>query len=485
MAQPFHVVAVQEIPTRVRAPVRVRNAKVFIGTAPVHRSRNPQAAVNEPIVAFSYAEAVEQLGYSDDWGTWTLCEAMKSQFRLFRVAPAIFINVFDPDRDIVDMPGDTLMMRNGRAELADMNAIPESVEVYTEENGELCVIEEDYTLVLSDRGLMITAIPEGNLFNASSLFVVYEAVDPTTVTHTDIIGGVDPATNKHRGMAVLDDIFPKRRLIADVIAAPGWCDDNRVTAMLQAKARSLSDMFPTFAVIDMPETAGQSYREMAAWKELNNLMSEFAMVVWGKCGLGEDVYHMSTQMTGLMGLVDSQWGGVPFASPSNNNLFMDRLLWRGEEVTLSVAQANHLNQNGIATAINWIGGWRAWGNRTAAFPANTDPKDMWIPIRRMFNMIINEIILTYWQKISMPLRAVLIDNIVTSLNNRLAGLTGAGYLLGGRVEWDSNRNPLTDLIDGRITFNVRIAPPPPAETIIFEIGYEPDYLVALSQTLAS
>ena len=41
---------------------------------------------------------------------------------------------------------------------------------------------------------------------------------------------------------------------------------------------------------------------------------------------------------------------------------------------------------GIVTALNWEGGWRVWGNRTSDYPSSTDPKDTFIPNRRMMEM---------------------------------------------------------------------------------------------------
>jgi len=105
----------------------------------------------------------------------------------------------------------------------------------------------------------------------------------------------------------------------------------------------------------------------------------------------------------------------------------------------------------------------------------------------MFNWFGNELILTYWQKLSLPLRGVLVDNIVTSVNTRLAGLESAGYLVGpvNRVEWDAKRNVLTDLIDGVVRFHVRMTPPPPAETIEFWMEYEPKNLESLGEMLVT
>ena len=88
----------------------------------------------------------------------------------------------------------------------------------------------------------------------------------------------------------------------------------------------------------------------------------------------------------------------------------------GKEVDLGLEEANYLNGQGVVTALNWIGGWRAWGNRTAAFPVNTDVKDMFISVRRMFYWVGNEFILTMWQEVDAPMTPRLILTILNSYN---------------------------------------------------------------------
>jgi hypothetical protein len=256
--------------------------------------------------------------------------------------------------------------------------------------------------------------------------------------------------------------------------------------MLIAKAMKMNGLFKCMAVVDIPEGPVATYRDAPSWKELNGLTAENCIACFGKIRMGSRVFRLSTQLTGLMGRVDNRWGGVPFASPSNNRLEMDGMLWRDEEMFLDHSQASYLGHQGIVTALNFARGWVAWNNRTAIYPGVTDPKDMWIPVRRMFSWFANELILTYWQMVDMPLRPVLIDNICTTLNTRLAGLTSQGYLLGGRVEWNEVGpvpNPKTDLIDGIIRFHVFMSPPPPAETIEFWQEYDPGYFDVLGKSL--
>ena len=41
--------------------------QVIFGTAPIHLAKDPAAAVNTPKLVYSYKEAVEAVGYSDDF----------------------------------------------------------------------------------------------------------------------------------------------------------------------------------------------------------------------------------------------------------------------------------------------------------------------------------------------------------------------------------------------------------------------------------
>ena len=72
-----------------------------------------------------------------------------------------------------------------------------------------------------------------------------------------------------------------------------------------------------------------------------------------------------------------------------------------------------------------------------------------------------------------------IETIVDSVNIWLNGLAAREFILGGRIEFLQDDNPLTDLIDGIARFMVRIAPPPPMEEAEFILQYDPNYLMNL------
>lgn len=70
-----------------------------------------------------------------------------------------------------------------------------------------------------------------------------------------------------------------------------------------------------------------------------------------------------------------------------------------------------------------MNGFRLWGNRTCAYPGNTDPKDSFFSCRRYMSWRANSFILTYFQKVDSPLNKRLIEAIVDSENVR-----GNGYV---------------------------------------------------------
>ena len=74
-----HGIYIQEQATSLVPTIEVSaGLPVVIGTAPLHLVNAPAAElpVNKATLIYSYAEAVAQFGYSNDWDNYTLCEYM-------------------------------------------------------------------------------------------------------------------------------------------------------------------------------------------------------------------------------------------------------------------------------------------------------------------------------------------------------------------------------------------------------------------------
>lgn len=487
-----HGVKTSEVPTSILPPVSVEAGIAFIvGTAPINMAAPTN--VNKPVLCYSYDEAVKNFGFvpaAEDSASglkkydYTISEAIYSQFVLFGVAPIIFVNVLDPTKHktAVSTKNITLDAKTGAATIVESGILPDSVTLTG--TTDPYVAGADYVTAFDkDGNLVVTSKKdEDGTFKCAvgtSLTLAAEKLDPSAVTVEDIIGGVDTAGVKS-GLELIGECFPRFRLVPGTIAVPNYSSDAEVAAVMAAKAVSINEHFNAITLIDVPTDTVKVYSDVSAWKNANNIVDESQLACWPMVSLAGTAYNMSTQLAGLMAKVDSTNDDVPYESPSNENFQMTAaVLADGSEVWFGPEVGAYLNSQGIVTALNFIGGWVCWGNRTACYPANTDVKDAFIPIRRMFNWTRNTLVQTYWQRVDNPLNRRQIDTVVDSSNIWLNGLAARQYIIAGRVEFLETENPLSDLMDGISRFHVYLTPPSPNREIDFIVEYNVNALSAL------
>ena len=499
-----HGVYISEAPTPILPPVQVDSAMpVAFITAPVHLASNPYAVTNQPKLCFTNNEAVATFGFSrrpEIWNNYTACEMIFSQFSLYGVAPIVLVNVLDPaiHNDIItnkkqNLDGYSLVLSTEYDTDAYIPVEGILLDTITVTSYEGNVYEQGthYTLSFNNNGHVVVTAMEGvtdGISENEQLEFNYTKLAPEKVDSWDIIGGYDIETDRNLGLALVDDIFPLFRRVPGLLLTPQFSSDPVVAAIMETKAANINGHFRCPSLNDIPtmiadgngNLAKHRYTDVPAWKNQNNYTSPAQFNGYPKVRLGELIFNFSTQMAGLIGRTDFENRGVPYNSPSNKNMRINGLCYEnGDEVILNNPKANFLNGQGIVTAINFTNGWVGWGNRTGAYPMNTDVKDNMIPIRRMFMWIGNTIILTFWRKIDFPLTRRTIETIVDSINIWLTGLVAQEFILGGRVEFLTDDNPTTSIIDGAVKFRVSISPPPPLEEAEFILQYDPAYLANL------
>lgn len=381
-----HGINVSRADTAVATPNAATCGIPFvIGTAPLSKATGTAATAGTPVLCTSYTEAVEQLGYDDDWKKYTVCEVMYYHFKLCQCQPVIFLPV-----------GET-------AEAAGVAAAVEQIE--------LCL----------------------TMFG----------------------------------------------IVPDLILAPGFSSDATVAAAMAAKAGAINGMFFGKALVDI---SAKTYTAAVQAKNSGTYDGR-SVGCWPNGTLGDLRFHASTVAAGTVAETDTGNSGIPYESPSNKTVHIDGLCDDdGNAINLTYNQANVLNNAGICTFLNFMGGWTFWGNYTLAYPKSTDVKDYFIPISRMFDYVSNTLIKTFWSKLDKPMNRRLIDTILDSANIWLNGLVGAGYLLGARVEMLETENPLTSLMAGKIKLHVYMTPPSPAQEIDFVLEYDADYVTSALQS---
>ena len=474
-------VHVFEKATSVQTPkVATVGIPFVVGTAPVQSAAKP-AKSNVPVLVTSWDEAVEKLGFSYDWESYTLCEFMYSHLQLFGAQPVIFCNINDPASMKREEAAADYTVADHRVAVS-VDAIADTIKVSVAEGaGETAATralerDTDYS-ILYDRDdtdtyvCIVELLEDGSAYDAETVSVAYSAADPKTATVADVVDGV----------AQVDACLTAVGLVPDLVAAPGWSHNTVVAAVMATKAAAINGLFKGKAVIDADsgEDGVTEYSQLSGYKNKNNFVDVDQIICWPMVQLGDYRFHLSTQLCGLMATVDAGNRGIPYESPSNKNLKMDAcVLADGTPVNLTWNQVDLIAGSwGVVTAVNFLdSGWVAKGNYTACYPGNTDVKDQFIPVSRMFDFIGNTLIRTFWSKLDKPMTPALRDSILQTCNIWLGGLTGGGYLYGARAEMLAEENPLTSLLDGIITLHIYNAPPVPAQEIDFILEYDVSYM---------
>ena len=572
-----HGIYSSELRTTITSPVQGSSGIVVaVGCAPVHLAAS-KVDIHKPVLATKYSEAVEALGFSEDFDTYTLCEVIQNQFSLYNVAPLVLINVLDPARHFNEVEKEVggvtaaAVTFEGAVDLSSFKATSgekvaptqftegtdfevevieaddtdaenpvaasttlkilsgdkvvdgkikvtyrqestalggEAIETevtlegtsfalptdtiaasVTVESGgsdtlQELVLGEDYKLEYIDSVATFTLLNDSKVVD-DTINVTYHELDPSQVTTADILGGVDIMTGESTGIELIDSVYPRFNLVAGTLIAPKFSTNGSVVSALVAKARNVSGMFPAMAAVDLDASEYKTYTAAIEAKNSKNLNDPNLIVCWPKVKSGDHVYHLSTQLAALMASVDATNQNIPYVSPSNQPLAMDMAV-RGDtavvgektEVYLTRDQANLLNANGICTALAYAG-WKFWGVHNSCYPSDTDPRNSFINVRRVFNFVRNTLAVSYVSKLDQPLNRRFIESIVNSANLYLAGLVTQGALLDAYLTFEEDDNPTTSLMDGEITFRLNMTPASPARSISFVLSYSVDALSTL------
>ena len=478
MADYKHGVYVDEQATSLSAPITgSAGLIVVVGTAPVNMLSDPSAAVNVPLLANTYKEAVQQVGYSDDFEKYTICEAISAAFSVVGVAPIVMINVLDPAKHSAALTTTTVAIDNLTAKIDEAGVLLSELKL-TAGSTELKE-GEDYTTSWNDDGtLNIILISGGAGASASSLTVAGKKLDASKVTKTDIVGAVDVNTGAESGLEVLRQVYPKLSLVPGIVIAPGYSEDATVAAAMQAKVQSINECFNAMAYIDIDSSSegATKYTKVKEQKTKQALTSTYAYAVWLYAKVGEVMYHGSTMAAVETAYTDAENSDVPYVSPSNKSLGISAACLKdGTEVLLDRAQANTVNSFGVATFIN-NEGFRLWGNNTCAYPSSTDPKDRWITGRRFFNWAGNNFIRSYAKDVDDPLNPRKVQAIVDSENAKGNGLVSMGACARYEIVYDTEENTAADLLNGVAKFHQYMSPFPPMEAIENTLEFDPNAL---------
>ncbi|MCK9514067.1 MAG: phage tail sheath subtilisin-like domain-containing protein [Pigmentiphaga sp.] len=449
-------------------PIRgVKTAVVgLIGTAPVFAVDGTLASINDPVLVLSDRDAAQYFGPQMEG--YTIPQALDAIFDQGR-GIAIVVNVFDPaEHTSAQEEVDKSFGANGAIALDHPGVI--GLVVKSSDGETTHVAGTDY--VLDPVSGVVTRLADGAIAAGATVKVAYDYADPSKVMPSDIIGTVDAAGNR-TGLQALQDTYNDMGFFAKILIAPVYGALNAVATELNVMAHKLRAV----ALVDAP--IGTTFADAIAGRGPNgsinfNYSSERMVLCYPHLKVydiatdTERLEPFSQRLAGVICAVDNDRGY--WWSPSNNEIKgiigVERKL--SAMINDPTTEVNLLNENGIVTLFNSFGtGLRSWGNRSAAWPTVTHPKNF-INVRRTADVLHESVEYSMLQFIDRPINDALIDDIKESVNAFMRTLIGRGALIDGICIYDPAKNEPTQLALGHLVFDIEFMPPTPAERITFE-----------------
>jgi len=416
--------------------------------------------------------------YGPDIPGFTIPNALNA-ILAYGAGRVIVVNVFDPDVHKTAVTDEEITLDdNGQAALAHMGIISAEVSL-------LGVVVPDTNYTLDRATGVIKRKRDGTIPPEAVLTVSYEYGDPSKVTNAEIIGATDSA-GLRSGMQLFLEAPSTLGFKPRIFIAPGYAAQKSVQTALDNLANKLKGQ----AYFDVP--IGTTILQAIAGRggEGNvNLGTDSARAVWCYPHLGvvsprteETVLEpFSQHLAGLACSVDVSQGF--WVSPSNQSLRgVERLetpvQWDPSDPN---CEANLLNAVGIVTAVRPFGGsFRAWGNRSAAWPTETHPINF-INVRVVadyLHEVVERAALIYIDK---PLTKATLNALREDVLAEIRKLVRDGALVGGEFTWPPEDNPQNELALGHATYQLTFMPPVPMEAVKISSVIDTAWLSALYQ----
>lgn len=446
---------------------------VYVGTAPVNLVRDwkKKDVVNFP-VNVTRSNMRERLGYSKDWKSFSLCEAMKAHFDngIQAIGPIVAINVLDPDKHKKKEPvTQELLFVNDYARIQSDTIILDTLVLADMVEGVDFSTRYDF----ETETLEIHRTSENK---AERVQATYSEVDPSMVTADDVVGSVTTDGELY-GLDCIRLVYTELELIPNVLAAPGYSHYKAVYDKMVKVAKKINGHWDCFVVADIPIEGVGTKEKAIEWKEQNGYAAETSKVCWPKWKTGDGtVYHLSTLAVWAMLYTDALNDDVPKESPSNKPIISGKQYF-GEDSKnrgYDQQQANGLNKKGITTAVYWGGYTVLWGPHTAAYEFGNvkDKRVIFDNSIRMMMHISNSFQEDHAMEIDGPMTKAMADTIKAKEQEKADALASMGALIGEPVvEFEEEDNGLEDLVEGNFTWRNESTPTPPFKSGNLKVAY--------------
>jgi phage tail sheath protein FI len=388
------------------------------------------------------------------------------------------IDVFDPELHSSEVSDEAVALGEaGEAALANVGIISAEVKL----GGSAVVDGEDYTL---DRATgRIRRLRGGSIPPNAALTVSYVYGDPSKVTGTETIGGVDAAGLRHGMQAILDvptSLGCKPRILLTPSHAAGSSVAAALVAMAErTRAHAFLDVPPGATVAQCIEgRVGEGAIDLGTDSARVVLCYPYVEVM-DPATETKALEPFSQHLAGLACSVDALEGF--WVSPSNHSIpgvvgLETPVQWSLSDPT---SEANRLNEVGIVTAVRPPNrGFTVWGNRSAAWPSQTHPINF-ISVRVVADYLqetAERVLMSYMDR---PLNKPTLNSAREDMLGVMEDLKRKGALIGGSFIWPEDDNPLTELSLGNATYEMSFLGPLPIDKITVKGSIDTSWLRSL------
>lgn len=466
------------------------SAIVYVGTAPVQNIEGGAANVNKPILINNIAEAKKVFGYSDDWASFTLCEAMHYHLEEQGVGPLVMINVFDPTKTAhkeATSGSASITPVNGVATIANAALIyMDSVAVTGKTKG------TDYSIAYNadKKTIILTELSAGAL-GTDALAITYDIAKPSGVTAADVIGTTDDM-GLNTGLYAIKNVYQLTGHIPAFLAAPGFSSVKAVHDAMYAISQKINGHWDAYMFVDLPLTDNGTALTLATavtWKNANGYNKENETVYFPMV-LGADgkKYHISVLAAGNFQAQLIENDGIPFHTASNTDCPIIENLYMGEANTARVYDDDiinkYLNKNGIASAAFVSGRWAVFGFASASYAGDTsDHVSLAETNRMMLFYVSNDFQYRRGLDTDEPLTPNDLKTIASEEQTRLDALVKIGALTYGEVEMNADMLTLSDVITGDYSFAFKVTATPLAKSLTAFVQHTDDGFVTYYESL--
>lgn len=267
-------------PSKVKKAVQGDVVVGYIGLAPVNLIRGfaSKDLVNMPIKISNMSDAQEKLGYSNDWSTFTLCEAFAEHFdnSVQNIGPIYVVNVLDPaTHKSGSATSKSLTCANYRVEFESDTIILDTFAIAGKVEG------VDYTLDYNySRKTVVVKMLTGAA--TQTLSASYYEIDTTGIDASTIIGS-KTSEGVFSGLYAWELLYQYHNAVLNVLAAPGWSEITSVYMAMVRTVTKLNGHWDGFALADIPvedkKTEEATVTSHVATVSVDNL-DEDSVEVW-------------------------------------------------------------------------------------------------------------------------------------------------------------------------------------------------------------